>query len=73
MTVITVYGYENMKTECISMLLKSRVHEDSRPVRLLLGRIGEVEHDPRHKVTFSPDSKSIAELSGPRHQVAERR
>ena len=56
MTVITVYGHQNIRAKSKSMLLKSRVQEpdgypgqDSRPLCLLLGRVGEVVNDPRHK------------------------
>ena len=49
------------KTRELIMLLKRGVQEpegnpgqDSKPLCRLLGRIGEVDHDPRHKPT-SPD------------------
>ena len=73
----------NLRTESRSFILKSRVEEldsdqvgnpglDSRQLCLLLDRICEVDHDPRHEVTFPPDSRSLPELSRPSHQVAER-
>ena len=46
--------------------------QDSRPLCLLMGRIGEVDHDPRHRITCPPDSRWLAEVSRTRHQVAER-
>ena len=59
------------------MSSKSRVQEpdndpglDSRPLCLSLGTIRVVDHDPRHKVTSPPDSRTLAEPSSPRHHVA---
>ena len=70
MAAITVSGYQNLRTEFRSMLLKCRVQEpdgnpgqDSGSLCVLLGRIGEVDHDPRHKVTLPLDSRLLVELS----------
>ena len=38
----------------------------------IVSKIPEVIHDPRHKVTYPPDSKLLRELSYPHIQVAER-
>ena len=79
MTVIRVYGYENIRTESQNKLLKSNVQEPdgdpgqfSRPHCLLLSRISEVDHDPRHKVTFLSDNRLLAEPSCPYYQTAKR-
>ena len=60
------------------MLSKSRIQEpnsdpgqNSSPLPFVLGRIGEVHHDTRHKVTSTSDNRSLAESSHPIHQVAE--
>ena len=45
--------------------------KESMPLFLLLGRIGEVDHDPRHKVTNPQDGRSLVEPPCPHHQVAE--
>ena len=70
MRVIAVNGHQNRRTESRGMLLKSTIQEsdgdpgqDSRPLCLMLGRIGDIDHDPRHKVTSPADSRSLAETS----------
>ena len=67
-----------MRAESRSMLLKSRVQDlvypgqNFKPLCCLLGRMGEADHVPKHKVTSPPDSRSLAEPSHPNHQEGVR-